>query len=262
MKPQVRLTIYWIISLLLCSLNTKGQKRPVKLMVLGSHYLSYEVFEPGKQAELDQLAETLAYFQPTKIVVEVPYGEQTQFRRKYYAYKKGDYYLNSSPAEQIGFRLARRLNHDGVFGIDTSSPYDTQSAIQYARNHGLNHYVDRMQNLSRRIAQIKQQKALGNSVSNYFRYLNHPSTLSDEHYAYVNLFEEMKGDYPEFGSRLYEDWYTHHRHILNQIDMLPFDYGDRVLIIVNSHLVPILRELVEGDITYQWVEMHNYLKIQ
>lgn len=262
MKAQVRLTAIGITLLLFFTLTVNGQKQPVKLMVLGSHYLSHEVFEPGKQAELDQLAETLAYFQPTKIVVEVPYGQQIQLRRKYYAYRKGDYYLNSSAAEQIGFRLARGLNHDGIFGIDTSSPYDTQSAIQYARNHGLNHYVERMQHLSRRIAQVKQQKAVGSTVSNYFRYLNDPSTLTDEHYAYVNLFEEMKRDYPEFGARLYEDWYTHHRHILNQIDMLPFDYGDRVLIIVNSHLVPILKELVRGDITYHWVDMHDYLKIQ
>ncbi len=262
MKPRVIFASFWIFSILIWSIPLSAQKKPVKLMVLGSHYFSHEVFEPAKQMELEQLVETFAYFQPTKILTEVPFQGEEQLRKRYSAYLRGSYYLNSSPGEQIGFRLAKRLGLNTVYGIDTSSPYDQESAIQYAVNLGLNHYVDRMRSLGRNIAQAKQQHSQSESITHYLQYLNNPSILMEEHNAYAQLFEEMRRQHPELGTRMFEDWYRHHRHILHQLDMLPKNYGDRILLIVDSHLVPILRELVRGDITYQWVDIYEYLKVQ
>jgi hypothetical protein len=76
-----------------------------------------DVRAPKRQLELEQLAEKLARFAPTKIAIEAPYRNET-WPDRYRKFLNGDYVLGRNEIEQVGFRLAKRLGHPTIYPVD------------------------------------------------------------------------------------------------------------------------------------------------
>ena len=99
------------------------------LMILGSGHLANwgadrinyrmdDVLAPKRQAELQQFAEQLARFKPTKIAVEADTHWDAKLQEEYNAYLKGNFQLERHEIHQIGFRLAKEIGHSKVYCVD------------------------------------------------------------------------------------------------------------------------------------------------
>ena len=99
------------------------------IMILGSGHLANwgadafnyrmdDVLAPKRQTELQQLAEQLARFKPTKIAVEVDTRWDAELQKEYDAYLKGNFQLKPHEIHQIGFRLAKEMEHSKVYCVD------------------------------------------------------------------------------------------------------------------------------------------------
>ena len=106
----------------------KHQTKPT-LMILGSGHLANwgadrinyrmdDVLAPKRQAELQQLAEQLARFKPTKIAVEADERWDTELQEEYNGYLQGNFQLERHEIHQIGFRLAKQMGHPKVHCVD------------------------------------------------------------------------------------------------------------------------------------------------
>ena len=106
----------------------KHQTKPT-IMILGSGHLANwgadrinyrmdDVLAPKRQAELQQLAEQLARFKPTKIAVEVDTQWEAELQTEYDAYLKDNFQLKPHEIHQIGFRLAKQMGHPKVHCVD------------------------------------------------------------------------------------------------------------------------------------------------
>lgn len=106
----------------------KHQTKPT-IMILGSGHLANwgadrinyrmdDVLKPKRQTELQQLAEQLARFKPTKIAVEVDKRWEAELQKEYDAYLKDDFQLEPHEIHQIGFRLAKQMEHRKVHCVD------------------------------------------------------------------------------------------------------------------------------------------------
>lgn len=78
----------------------------------------WEVFSERRQAEIEEVVGRLAAFRPTKVCLEHPAAREEELDRLYRAYREGARELEPAEDEQLGFRLAARLGHDRVYGID------------------------------------------------------------------------------------------------------------------------------------------------
>ena len=99
------------------------------IMILGSGHLANwgadrinyrmdDVLAPKRQAELQQLAEQLAGFEPTKIAVEVDERWDAELQEEYNGYLQGNFQLERHEIHQIGFRLAKQMGHPKVHCVD------------------------------------------------------------------------------------------------------------------------------------------------
>ena len=99
------------------------------LMILGSGHLANwgadrinfkmdDVLAPKRQAELQQLAEQLAQYKPTKIAVEVDERWDAKLQEEYNGYLKDNFQLERHEIHQIGFRLAKEMGHSKVYCVD------------------------------------------------------------------------------------------------------------------------------------------------
>ena len=109
--------------------DTQQMAQKPTLIILGSGHLANwgadrinyridDVLAPKRQAELQELAEQLARFKPTKIAVEVDERWDAEVQEEYSGYLKGNFQLERKEIHQIGFRLAKMMGHPKVYCVD------------------------------------------------------------------------------------------------------------------------------------------------
>ena len=98
------------------------------LMVVGSYHMSNpgldavnmkagDVLTPEKQKEIAEVLDRLTVFGPTKIAIEASFkGSPTP--QHYADYLAGKFELTRNEIHQIGFRLARQMNHATIYPVD------------------------------------------------------------------------------------------------------------------------------------------------
>src|SRR5688500_5813851 len=97
--------------------STLHAQRP-QVLILGTYHMSGsgdyiqvsvdDVLSPTRQRELQALADQLAKFRPTKIMVEASATRDSALNATYRDYLAGTYTLTRNEIDQIGFRLARQ----------------------------------------------------------------------------------------------------------------------------------------------------------
>src|SRR5262249_25037127 len=124
---------------------------PVSVMILGTYHFgnpgldlhnmkSESVLRPSRQKELDDIATRLAKFNPTKIAVEALSDRPDFSTQKFADFTPQELATDPDERTQIAFRLARRLSHKSVYGIDEQSdtidyfPFDKVEAYAKAHN--------------------------------------------------------------------------------------------------------------------------------
>lgn len=101
---------------------------PVEVVVPGTvHFKNvpefYDIKSIEKQQEIKVLVDKLAEFRPDKIALEFERKDSSYVDSLYSAYKESNHELTVNERQQIGFRLAKRLNHQKVHGIDYQKPW-------------------------------------------------------------------------------------------------------------------------------------------
>lgn len=100
------------------------QPEQIQILILGTFHFAQQdevdILSTDRQGEIDQLLKRLADFAPNKVTVENAYERNEQLNASYQRYLEAPEGSLASANEtaQIGFRLARRLGHDRVFGVD------------------------------------------------------------------------------------------------------------------------------------------------
>ncbi|MEM6628146.1 MAG: DUF5694 domain-containing protein [Bacteroidota bacterium] len=93
------------------------------------------------QKEIQELLDHLKRFQPTKIALEVPIKKQAKLDSLYQEYRKGNFELPVPEMYQLGFRLAKQLDHPHIYGVDTQAPLHLENRVadwdQHAKETGL-----------------------------------------------------------------------------------------------------------------------------
>ena len=77
-----------------------------------------DVLSETNKVHLDTIIERLKRFNPTKIAIEWTANIQERRDQQYQKYKAGDFELPRNETFQVGFRLAKLLNHEKLYCID------------------------------------------------------------------------------------------------------------------------------------------------
>ena len=99
------------------------------IMILGSehfenagmntfNYRMDDVLSSKRQLEIEQLVTQIKPFRPIKIALELDPSRDTELNARYQAYLKGMDELGRGEGDQIGFRLAKHMEHPKLYGVD------------------------------------------------------------------------------------------------------------------------------------------------
>jgi len=245
--------------------------KKAKVMVLGTWHFnnpnqdmynvkSDDVTTERRQKEIDAVADMLAKFKPTKIAIETPWQSRydTLDQKHYQAYRKGEYTLKKGEDEQIGFRLANKLNHSKIYCIDHRLNLPFETMMGYAQK---NNQMDILQPVFKQIEAFMgefqgqlEKRTIGESL----KAMNDPALLDGGHQFYVTMTRVGKGkDYP--GAEVLTKWYERNINIFANLTRVSTDPEDRILIIFGSGHAAILRELIRASAEYELVEAVDFL---
>lgn len=220
--------------------------RPVEVMVIGSYHFanhnrdlhnvrSDDVLSAERQRELVALADRIARWKPTKIMVEVePPAEGQRLTGPHGEFDLAMLATVASERVQIGYRVAA-LVHAPVFAIneqpEAGEPdyFPFGKVAEFAKSHGMEGLMAALQSDAERNTAEISASLDKLSIPAVLARLNSDEAIQEAHRPYLEMvrFGDLR-DQP--GAELYAYWMMRNAKIFGKA-MQACEPGDRVLII-------------------------------
>lgn len=225
---------------------------PARVLFLGTHHFANpgldvvkaevdDVLAPHRQAEIEAVVERLAGFRPTRIAVEARADAARRLDQAYAAYRSGTRDLARDEHEQMGFRLAARLQHPRVHPIDHAGEFPFEAMMAYAMEHDPA-FVDFVRRTAAEMGEEEERMHREMSIGGQLRARNDPEWIAREHGLYTRFARVGAGD-TYVGANLLAAWYARNIRIFANLRRVA-EPGERVLVIFGSGHAAILRELI------------------
>lgn len=223
-----------------------------------------DVLAPQRQAELRDIAERLARWNPDRIVIERPYDDQAAVNEAYEELRSGEraydeeqdfqslradfgVELNDeirSEVVQIGFRLADALDHERVYPIDAPTTLQDDD-LETLEDHGFQPAEKAEYSLPdpETVEREQENRFAEATLTEYLHWQNRESQLRINHdFMFDRGVRWGEGD--NFGGpRMLSTWYDRNLRMVHNV-WRAIERGDeRVLFLVGAGHVRILRHL-------------------
>lgn len=248
---------------------------PVKVMVLGVYHManpgldvrnitSDDPTSPRRQKELAALADALAQFKPTRVMVEYETRTDDFDVADYRKFTPELLKTDRNETLQIGFRLAHQMGLKTVQGIDEQPGEGEPDYFPFDKVQGWAKANGREGDLAALFAKVDaEQKAFElaqphSTIPALLLRHNSADKVAAGHQLYTGMLK-LGGRVDQPGAELNAYWYMRNAKIFSKL-MLASKPGDRVLVIFGSGHGYWLRQLAQTTPGYQSVDVVPYLK--
>lgn len=239
---------------------------PARVMLLGTFHFDnpgrdavkftpIDVMRKSEQDYLVALAERLADFAPTKVVLEYRSDRDSLINARYADYLVGHFDLPRNEIYQIGFRVARLRKHARVYGFDATTPDEESPLWRYLATDSL--AEQRLESLiAVESARLQSLHATG-SLKEILGQCNDPreDDRNKGFYMLLNPVAAASGEF--FGADASADWWRRNLRMYALLQLLATP-GERLLVIAGSGHTAILRDLLRADEERQSEDIHPY----
>nr|WP_240451172.1 DUF5694 domain-containing protein [Wenzhouxiangella sp. XN201] len=249
------------------------QARDVEVMILGTYHLANpgqdlhnvevdDVTVPARQEQLEQVAQALATFQPDKIAVEAVSGREDLSLAAFEDFTPDILKQVRNEREQIGYRLAHRLGHEAVYGIDEQSdetdyfPFGVVS--EFADSSGRSDAVESLQQMAAALVETMGRMHAEQTIGHALFWINQPRLIDRGHRQFYYGLLELADHEQQPGALLNARYYERNARIFAKLTRVA-EPGDRVLVVYGSGHSYWLRHFVEETAGYELVEANTYL---
>ncbi len=249
--------------------TAQGDARP-EIMVLGTHhftgggydYVNPEVddyLSPRRQKEIIDVVERLAAFKPTKIALEVMPANEEALNRAYDEYRQGSRELGVSERQQIGMRLAAKLDHSKLYAIDfKNGGMDIGGLFELGQQTGQTDILDYLNGLQQ---QMSEQDARLNAPDVTLRerlLRENGDEVRDAHNVYLTL-AQIGDKSNQLGAQEMGNWWARNMHIFANISHIA-EPGDRILVIYGSGHKFLLDQFIRDSHEFKLADPRAVLK--
>ncbi len=260
----------------------KHQTKPT-VMILGSHHLAGwdgdnidDMRAPKRQRELQQLADQLAQFQPTKIAVEVDHLDSNR-QQEYNAYLKDDFQLERHEVHQVGFRLAKMMGHpkihcvdhfrnaaeNPIFGRDPDD--DLTDYYKFAKTHGQEHLL-RLPSTKGKTTQDEdgttQTEPEYEPIIDMYIRLNQPERIHSNHQKYLRNARIGSDDQYPGANWMGYFWYPRNLKTYVNLTRITESADDRILLIIGAAHTFLIQQFLEDSGDYIVESPLDYLSAE
>lgn len=248
---------------------------PIEVMVLGAYHFDNpgrdvvnvkadDVTTPRRQRELAAVADAIAAFRPTRVVVERQRPGPSYDVREYAAFTPALLTKDADEIVQLGFRIAARMGLKTVQGIDEQPegdepdyfPYDKLQA--YAKDKGETARLETVFAPIRAEAKLTEQRMSRESVAALLLAKNDEANPSVGQQVYYDMLAFGDGE-RQPGADLNAMWYLRNAKIFAKL-MNVATPGDRVLVVYGAGHGYWLRHFARTVPGYVSVDVKPYLR--
>lgn len=213
-----------------------------------------DVLAERRQAEVARIAEGLARFAPTAVMVEWP---QAVTDERYAAYRAGTLEPSRNEVVQLGFRLAKRMKLERVHGIDADGEFPFEPVRKFADAHGRGAQLDAVLAGVGQEVQALNQRIEQGSIGAVLRYMNVPERTLRSHGFYIDVLRYGEGD-EQPGAALASAWYARNLVICAKL-LQALPPGGKAVVFYGEGHAHLLRQCVVEAPGVELVEAGDYL---
>jgi hypothetical protein len=249
--------------------------RPVQVMVLGSYHFGNpgrdkvnahvdDVTTPQRQRELEALADAIAAFKPTRVMVEAQRPGPTYDVMDFATFTPSLLKTGRDERIQIGYRIAERAGLRSVQGIDEQPDkgepdYFPISRVEaYAKAHGQKACLDAAFATVQASAKKFEAEQATTSIPRMLIRYNDPSTPMGGQDSYYSLLRLGDGN-EQPGADLNAMWYLRNAKIFAKLINVAKP-GDRVLVVYGAGHGYWLRHFASTTPGYSSIDVRPYLE--
>lgn len=232
-----------------------------------------------KKKEIHRITDKLQAFSPQLSLVEKEPKEQKQLDSLYQAYKHGELALRdipygSSETYQVGFKLAKKLGLEGVYGIDH---YESTSQSLLSSGDNITLFKSglmKLMNTARPLKKKVQQDSL--SLYDYIKIINQDKFIDLSHHLIFNLPAYVtNGAFSENGTNTVDIgpidkeylgaeyitlFYNRNLKIYSNILQTQLKHNSNKMVLIMGQLhIGVLRDLLEDNPNYKIVDTSVFL---
>ena len=245
------------------------------IVILGSPHLANpgmdtfnnkmdDVLSPKRQREIQEVVKRLKAFKPTKIALEVDSKNDPEVNAKYQGYLDGTYKLKRGEGDQIGFRLAKEMEHSRVYCVDyfrddhmirkDRDPRLTDRRA-FAKAHNQEHLLYTPPVINGKMTEDKDGKIWiesekYESILDMYIQGNLPEWNNLNHQAYLRQARVGLGDEYPGANWLAYFWYPRNLKIFVNLTRITESTDDRILLIIGSGHVFLVQQFLEDSGDY------------
>jgi hypothetical protein len=217
----------------------------------------YENLDSNKrQKEIEEVANKVVSFNPSKIAVEMITDKNDELNRKFINYKSNTYELEMNEIYQLGFRVAKKLNHNEIYAIDWMGHNEDEKDFGKIYNWA----NEKQPTLFKEIFGQLSAPELTNekSVLDYYKELNEPLLLKSLHKMYVNM--ARIGTFDNYvGMDWLSWWYKRNLILFSNITRIINSSEDRILVIIGASHCSIISNFFEESNCCSVIPAFDYL---
>jgi len=241
--------------------------RRAEVLVLGVYHMANpgrdifnmqvdDVLSPKRQQEIAQVIAVLKKFNPTRIAVEQ--GPRDRLVTSAYPeYVAGRHQLGRNETEQIGFRLARELGHQAVYGVDADGEFPYPRVVKHAQATGRAKELDALMQDIGDMVKAQGRYLATHTILESLLYMNADAKVADDmgfYYRKVRFGEPW--DWA--GADLIADWFKRNIRIHSNIVQLAASPDERILVIFGAGHLGWLQQNIANDPTLRLRKLSEF----
>lgn len=273
-----------LYTVLIClSTLISAQKKPseyfpnskTKVLVVGSFHFDYpnldahkteksdqiDVLSPKTSKEVTELIKYIKKFKPTKIAIEA--WPDWNANQKLKEYKEGKHTNQRDERYQIAMRTAKELDINELYSIDANSVLDDlqekfgKTDSLYFKNLSSDYdfvsddVISKQYNSFFKSTEPKNFK----SLLEMFKFMNSKEYHQYEYGAYLTGDFKLREHDGSDMLALY--WYNRNLRMFRNIQNIPHNSEDRILVIVGNGHASVLRQLFTSSPEFDYIEFDS-----
>lgn len=254
-----------LVCALFAASAVSAQEKPTQVMIVGTFHLDNpgkdvfnvqvdDVMTKKRQAEIADVATSLARFNPTEVMVEWPAATTDE---QYASYRADKLPPSRNEVVQLGFRLAKLQKLERVHGIDVGGEFPFDAVKEYASSHDMQPRLDAALAGASKEVQNLSQRVRDGSIGSVLRYMNSPTRALENHGFYVDMLRYGDGD-TQPGAKLAAAWYARNLAICARL-LQSLPEGGRAVVFYGEGHAYLLRQCVIEAPGVELVEANDYL---
>lgn len=225
-----------------------------------------DVLDSKYQKEIEVIVDKLMRFNPTKIVIEKGTEKQQIYDSLYISYLNGKHKLTRSEEQQIGFRLAKRLDLKKVYCADAwGTDYEDLKRIAHgndtiARREFIDYFHNNPDTVLMSYRNEKKLFKTDGILAELIR-INSTENLKESLGDYlIGIFKYETKENEYLGADFVTcQWFNRNLRIFRNIQRIDVKSEDRILVIYGAGHMNLLNVFFEASPEYELLDINDYL---